>query len=873
MNMMLLHQFLIFLLQVALYPLYASAKRNGIVKINNGVALEVISDSIFRIFRCGHGCVATATQQMQQRASLVVLDEAKDDQVKYGISVLAGTLIVSTRKLVAKASIATGLVDFYRRDRGTLLLKESSSTFNRNDNTTVSQEWDLQSRKEAMFGGGQYVNGFLNYRSAPILMAQFNTEAVVPFVLSSEKYGILWDLYGETMMNEPQQEILLDDHFRATFTPETDGDHWFYLLACHETFGCGGAGGYINPNSVSVTLVDPEGSFNRTVCDHALANLPRSISCRVENLKKDTRYSVVVNGTYADRKLFVTNVDTHNKLTFATQANDIVDYYFMTTATDDSLDSVIANYRRLTGTAALYAKWCYGFWQCKEHYHNQTELLGAATNFRALKIPVDSFVQDWLYWGDLGWGPQWDPKVYPDPAGMIGSLHDSNIHFMVSVWSKFAEKTKFYKEMKEKGALINASNYMDVWDPVARQLFYKYVQDAHFSIGADALWLDATEPEGHAEKGQAIYLGSGDEYTNTYSLMVAKTVHDGLVSNYPSRRVFSLTRSSFAGQQRYGAALWSGDTSGSWDSLRRQIAMSINYQLSGIPYWSMDTGGFFRPRDQYNSADYHHLLIRWFQFAVFTPIFRVHGSGTNTELWNYGPSVQSTIVDSAIRFRYRLLEYIYSGFWKVETEHYTMQRGLILDFENDEKVYDISDQFMFGQAFLVAPLYTADSGRSIYLPVLSSGKWRCFYSANEFYGGQFLHFSNVTLSRIPLFVQSSILILGPDGRQHVNDLPDGTLEVRVYDGSNCHFNLFFDDGISSKPHRPTATIPFSWNEESSTLTIGSIKGDFAVKKDMEIVRVRPGVGVGVDPVAYPDKTIHYDGTAITIKLSVATVDQ
>ena len=417
--------------------------------------------------------------------------------------------------------------------------------------------------------------------------------------------------------------------------------------------------------------------------------------------------------------------------------------------------------------------------------------------------------------------------------------------------------------------IINSSTYMDVWNPVAQKLFYKYVQETHFSVGVDALWLDATEPEYQDKKGQRIYLGIGDEYANTFSLMVAKTVYDGLVEKYPNRRVFSLTRSAFTGQQRYGAALWSGDTSSSWDSLRRQISMSINYQLSGIPYWSMDTGGFFRPKNQCSSPGYPHLLIRWFEFAVFTPIFRVHGGHSETESWNYGPRVQDAIVDRAI-FRYRLLEYIYLGFWKVETEHYTMQRGRILDFTDDENVVDIPDQFMFGHSFLVAPIYHPGSSRSIYLPKLGSGKWRCFYSGNELEEGHSIELKNMTISsRIPLFVRSSILILGPDGRQHVDDFTaENLLEVRVYDGCDSQFDLLEEDGISADRDRAKTIIFFSWDEQLRTLTIGEAAG--VVTRTINVVLVRPGVGVGVDHVAQPDATLAYHGTITRIKLPTAS---
>jgi alpha-D-xyloside xylohydrolase len=279
----------------------------------------------------------------------------------------------------------------------------------------------------------------------------------------------------------------------------------------------------------------------------------------------------------------------------------------------------------------------------------------------------------------------------------------------------------------------------------------------------------------------------------------------------------------------------------------------------------MDTGGFFRPADQYTNPSYHQLLIRWFQFAVFTPIFRVHGCNSNTELWNYPSTIQNTILQSAIRLRYRLLEYIYSGFERVERDHYTMQRGLVLDFWDDENSFNIADQFMFGQSFLVAPIYTPDSSRVIYLPELSrGGRWRCFFSGNKFEDGRTVQFDHVAIMQIPLFVRSSILILGPDGRQHVGDLPDGALEVRVFDGADSTFHLFEDDGLNGDPNRPTITISFSWNEHSKTLTIG--EAPISKTRAINVVLVRPGVGVGIDPTPQPDAVLSYDGRSISLKL-------
>ncbi|CAB9518595.1 Alpha-xylosidase BoGH31A [Seminavis robusta] len=872
---------------------------DNVVEVNPHVALEVISPGIIRVFRNNNTASSpTASQALQQRQSLVVVDQPKK-KIDFHVDVIDDntTLLVTTDLLVVQASILSGKIEFRKRKDRTVLLAEDVATLDSKQNT-VRQDFWLSSPTEALYGGGQFVNGALNYRSAPIQWVQTNTQAVVPFLLSSRQYGILWDLYGETMMNPPQHQIQMTNdgtnNYTGSFVSPAEGDYWFYIEAC--------AGPYQKcqtrpaPVQLSLWTINDNPRKKRTiVCEHFdLYNLPHSISCRVRGLIQDQQYHVVLQDLAVSDKnimpaVYYTAVNTHNKLSLETQATNFIDYYFVAngnhhssnnseekkqsiTTTTTTLDGVIANYRQLTGTAKLYSRWVYGFWQCKEHYKTQQELLDAATKFRQLRIPVDAIVQDWRYWGDLGWGPHWDPRIYPDPQAMIQQLHNNSMHFMVSVWSRFDTNTKFYKTMNASGLIIeNANQYMDAWNPLARNLFFQFSNQAHFSIGADALWLDATEPEGSLQRHKQIHLGTGDEYANTYSLMVSKSIHDGLLAQDPHRRVFSLTRSSFAGQQRYGATLWSGDTSSTWDSLRRQIAMSINYQLSGIPYWSMDTGGFFRPPNQYTDPDYHHLLTRWFQFAVFTPVFRVHGSHSNTELWNYGKELQDVIVHTAIRFRYRLLEYIYSGFDRVEREHYTMQRGLVLDFWYDDTVQSIPDQFMFGDSFLVAPIYTPDSSRTVYLPKLMKGTWRCFWSGKELKDAQTIHIANMTRNGIPLFVRSSILVLGPDGRQHVNDILDGeqSLEVRVYAGTDSQFVLFEDDGISGDPYRPTTTITFRWHDDSSILTIGKRNGTpfpgMAKTRTIHVVLVRPGVGVGIDP-SRPDVSLAYNGTSFKVKL-------
>lgn len=452
---------------------------------------------------------------------------------------------------------------------------------------------------------------------------------------------------------------------------------------------------------------------------------------------------------------------------------------------------------------------------------------------------------------------------------MIQELWDQmDLQFMVSVWSRFDQKTPFWQQMHDEGYLIPDTNsgYFDAWNPAAGQLFFKFLDDAHFSIGAAAIWLDATEPEHDPQFGKQVFLGPGDELRLSYSLQVSKAVYEGFVENYKEKRPFSLTRSSFTGQQRYAATVWSGDITSSWDSLRRQVAMSINYQLTGNPTWSMDTGGFFRPDDQYTSPEYKLLLTRWFQFAVFTPIMRVHGAGSNTELWNYGQETQERIVRSALNLRYRLLPTIYSGFRKVESHGYTMQRGLVLDFTQDMIARQIADQFMFGFHFMVAPLYSADSSRDVYLPNLhvADAHWTDFHTGELIVAGGVHHVHNMSRETIPVYVRPSILVLGP-AVQHALDPKGGkSLEVRIFAGQDSEFLLFEDDGISPDPKRPSTSILFSWKESTRTLTLHKRQGraftGMPLSRTVNVVLVRPNHGVGVESCARPDYTATYDGS-------------
>ena len=418
----------------------------------------------------------------------------------------------------------------------------------------------------------------------------------------------------------------------------------------------------------------------------------------------------------------LTKFDDEKELTTLwSDVADAIDYYFIA---GNSFDEIVSGYRSLTGQAPMFAKWAYGYWQSKERYHTQDEIVGTVKEYRERKLPLDLIVQDWMYWGDLGWSAlDFDRKKFPEPAKMIKDIHDMNTHIMISIWPNFATKSKVYKEMKEKGFLVgnkesgqNRGLY-DAYNPAARDLYWHYLNKNMFSIGMDAWWMDATEPEVPGETlEQRVenFIALGDNHLGTmrrymlpFSLMSTKGVYEHQRQTTEEKRVLILTRSAFAGQQRYGAVSWSGDIHAQWYVLKNQIAAGLNFCATGIPYWTTDIGAFI-PDNPLGNRDnaYREIYLRWFQYGVFNPVFRSHGSGTAREIWNFGDEGSWTYepLKKFDNFRYRMLPYLYSMAWQVTSNDYTMMRALAFDFKDDANVYNIDDQYMFGPAFLVRPV-------------------------------------------------------------------------------------------------------------------------------------------------------------------------
>ena len=565
----------------------------------------------------------------------------------------------------------------------------------------------------------------------------------------------------------------------------------------------------------------------------------------------------------------VTTVDFTNGISFTSEAATLVDYYFMAGGADD----VVASYRALTGQAPLFGRWAYGYWQSKDHYGSQSELLNVASTYRSMQIPIDDIVQDWTYWGSNPWGSHQFDSSYPDPAGMFKTLHDTGFHAMISVWGRFASGSANYNALKAAGDFITpalsdgSTMYYDAFKADARALYWQQMNAALFTKGVDGWWLDATEPELNGNWGEfrtsQTSVGPGALVYNAFPLMTTTAVHDGQRAATSDKRVFILTRSAYAGQQRNAAVTWSGDITGDWATFKRQIPAGLNFSLSGIPYWTTDTGGYFLSSlGGVGSAAYTELFERWLEFSTFCPIFRTHGTGSDRNLYAFGAAAQTVLVGTDT-LRYRLLPYIYSQAWQVTHAASTIMRALVFDFAADPQALDVPDEYMFGPAILVSPISDAGAtSRGVYLPAATT--WIDFWSGASTAGGQ-----NVTaaapIDHIPLYVRAgAILPLGPVV-QYATEKPADPIELRVYRGANGSFTLYEDESDNYDYESGMfATIPMTWNDGTKTLTIGARTGSFPgmlASRTFHVVFVAPNHGTGIGETPTPDATIAYTGAA------------
>ena len=516
---------------------------------------------------------------------------------------------------------------------------------------------------------------------------------------------------------------------------------------------------------------------------------------------------------------------------------DAVDYYYIA---GPSFDKIIAGYRTLTGPAPLFPRWAYGYWQSKLGYRSTDELLAVAGKYRALHIPLDNIVLD------AGWEASFGSRIfnsnYPDPKAMVQKLHDEHVQIMVSIWPLFQPGNNNYDDLKAKGYFVTLGphhlpNYLpgtrlyDAFSEGARKTYWEQTKRALYDLGVDAFWMDSTEPADlYAEEhgpmlaGATTAIGDGSKVANLFPLMTTKAIYDGQRNQPENKRVFILTRSAFTGMQRNAAAAWSGDSLTTFDTFRRQIPAGLNYSLTGLPYWTTDIGGFVG--GDTSDPAYRELFVRWFEYGAFCPIFRAHGARKNNqnELWSFGPEAQ-TILTRYDRLRYRLLPYIYTLAAKTTLENYTPMRALAFDFATDAKALDVSDEFMFGPALLVAPVTEAGAtSRNVYLP--KGTDWYDFWTGKRSVGGQIIHRA-APLGMLPLYVRAGTMLpLGPE-EEYTGQHPSAPIELRVYPGADGDTRIYNDNGRTyDYEHGDFTWLPLHWSDATHTLTLDASQGGF-----------------------------------------------
>lgn len=614
--------------------------------------------------------------------------------------------------------------------------------------------------------------------------------------------------------------------------------------------------------------------------------------------------------------------DNEVETSFRSEVGDCVDYYFMY---GKNADGVIAQVRSLTGQAPMFPLWTYGYWQSKERYKSQKEVVDVVRKYRELGIPLDGIIQDWQYWGhNYLWNAMdFQNPTFNNPQKMIEDVHAMNAHMAISIWSSFGPMTKPYRELDKKGMLFNFTTWpqsgleswspnmeypsgvrvYDAYNPEARDIYWKYLNDGIFKLGMDAWWMDSTEPDHLDWKPEDMdtktYLGSFRKVRNAYPLMTVGGVYDHQRAVTSDKRVFILTRSGFLGQQRYGVNVWSGDVASTWESFRNQIPAGLNFSLCGIPHWNSDIGGFFAGHYNKSWNDdsasknplYQELYVRWLQFGTFNPMMRSHGTDVYREIYKFGKKGEPVYdaIEKMIGLRYSLLPYIYSTSWEVSNRQSSFMRALMMDFVDDRKVWDINDEYMFGKSLLVAPIahaqYTPEAvvkvseeegwnrdgakktktdvavdfmetkSTNIYLP--AGTLWYDFWTNEKHEGGKEIT-KETTLDVIPLYVKAgSIIPVGPQV-QYATEKPWDHLELKVYAGANGNFILYEDEFDNYNYEKGAYTeIPISWNNASRKLTIGARKGAYEgmLKNRKFTVTLQDGT----------QKNVDYNGKAISVK--------
>ncbi|MEH0153291.1 TIM-barrel domain-containing protein [Limibacter armeniacum] len=903
------------------------------------VRLTLLQDDIVKV-------EATANANFDQTKSLTEAEQPskfKDFEVTEHSSEWA----IKTDALQVTVNKKSGAVAYFNAD-GSEIIKEKAVEGRTFSPVTVDSVAAYELRQqfdspadEALYGLGQHQANEMNYKGKNEELFQYNTKVSVPFVVSTKKYGILWDNYSLSRFGDarPYAQINtlklydkagnpggLDASYREhgnnkhVFIERKESTIDYENLETVENFPKG-----VDFNNAIITWegaieadetgefkflcyyagytklwVDGELQFDkwRTAWNPSVAKF----SVQMEKGKKhNIKLEWIPDGgiSYIGLKV-LSPVDKkeQERLSFFSEMGQDIRYYFMK---GESMDEVIGQYRTITGKAQVMPKWSMGFWQSRERYKTQDELLGALKEFRKRQIPIDNIVLDWSYWPQDAWGSHdFDLDRFPDAKAMIDEVHENNANIMVSVWPKFYESTEHYKQFDEKGWMYKRAiddnvkdwiaqgyvgSFYDAYSEGARKLFWEQIKEKLYTKGFDAWWMDASEPDILSNASvqyrkdlmNPTAMGSSTQYFNAYALMNAKGIYEGQRSVDNDERVFILTRSGFAGLQKYGAVTWSGDIGTRWEDMEAQISAGINFAMSGLPYWTMDVGGFCVEK-RYERAtegsedmrEWRELNTRWFQFGAFVPLFRVHGQYPFREVYNIAPEGHPAY-ESIVKYnklRYRLMPYIYSLAGWTHFKDYTIMRGLAMDFTEDKNVYNIGDQFMFGPSLMACPVYEYKAReREVYFP--AGNGWYDAHTGEFIKGGQ-KKVVNAPYEEMPLFVKAGSIVPTGVDIQYTSEKPDAPVTLLVYTGADATFELYEDEGTNYNYEKGNYTmIPMEWSEADQTLTIKARQGAFdGMVKDREfrVVVVDKNNPVDIAQKSFSFESVKYAGEEVKVSL-------
>ncbi len=901
------------------------------------IRLAVVNENIIH--------VSATPDQFSKEKSLVV--EEKPVTVSWNVTENSENLILHTDSVKATVSLKTGEIKFTDIYDNIILQENkgggksfSAMEVDGTPGYTIRQVFESPD-DEAFYGLGQHQADEFNYKGKNEELFQYNTKVSIPFIVSNKNYGILWDNYSLTKFGDIRDYDQLSQFklydlngaeggLTATYYVNSDPDN-IYTTRIENTID------YENLETVKKFPQDfpfynstivwegdlqaKESGVHRFLLYYAgytkiwidgklMADKWRtawnpSVAKFNVNMEAGKHHHIRLEWqpdggiSYIGLKaLSPVDADEQNKLSLYSEMGDQMDYYFIK---GNSMDDVIRGYRTISGKAQVMPKWSMGFWQSRERYKTQDELLDALKELRRRKIPIDNIVLDWSYWEEDAWGShEFDAARFPDPKGMVDKVHDMNAKIMISVWPKFYATTEHFKQFDQNGWMYQRAvkdsikdwigkgyvgSFYDAYSEGARDLFWKQMKDCLYPLGFDAWWMDASEPDilsnASMEYRKALMnptaMGPSTKYFNTYALMNAMAIYNGQRAVDNDKRVFLLTRSGFSGLQKYGAVTWSGDIGTCWEDFKAQISAGLNHSMSGNPYWTMDIGGF-SVQKRFEQAkegtedmnEWRELNSRWTQFGAFVPLFRTHGQYPYREVYNIAPESHPAYKSIVYydKLRYQLMPYIYSMAGWVYLNDYTIMRPMVMDFGYDPKVNNIGDQYMFGPSLLVCPVYEYKARqRDVYFPKNSG--WYDFYTGAYTEGGDHVTVK-APYERMPLFVKAGSIVPIGEEIQYASEKPEAPLTFYIYAGKDASYELYEDEGTNYNYEKGKySTISVHYNDQTKEVTIGERKGDFTGmvrERTFHIVLINKERAKGFDTHPTPDATVIYNGNSQHISL-------